>query len=566
MKLLEHLLVLGAATFVCSGCAVVQTRVQTQNRAETAALREVGDPTRSATQWLDYAQRGKHASEAERLAAWVEAARAALPEAAAGDAVARKQYRAAVRQVVNIWAQSNGELQPAAEVAGAVRLELDQGPEDAGLIDVRQMDFVIPADQLEFQGLPERELREGLGLPLVAWAGENSEVVRGEPGVTEAGMALPVTAVLRFGPEGKSGKGVWSERGPVARLSFVRTFQRDKISVGQREVELAADFSAPLAWMIAQGRNRVMDVVSLFFPLPRTEAIRLVQLQPFDPDKIPVVLVHGLISRPEAWRAAVNTLQADPVVRKHYQFWLFSYPTGLPVTASAAGLRKELDRFNAELEERADTPQRRAALRSKVLVGHSMGGLLSNLQIREGGNRLWRQIAPMNLEDVPVGEATRKRMLQMLDFRPREDVSRVIFMATPHRGSPLALRPAARFFAARIRFAVPEFQEVRGLLVGKMHESFRRELGQPANSIRFLRANSPLLEAILQLPRNERVRLHSIIGDRGRGDGENSSDGIVPYWSSHLPGVESELLVPSGHEVNESAEGIAELRRILHQR
>jgi hypothetical protein len=44
------------------------------------------------------------------------------------------------------------------------------------------------------------------------------------------------------------------------------------------------------------------------------------------------------------------------------------------------------------------------------------------------------------------------------------------------------------------------------------------------------------------------VRLHSIVGDRGSGGPpELSSDGVVPYESSHLPQAESERVVPAGH-------------------
>jgi hypothetical protein len=59
------------------------------------------------------------------------------------------------------------------------------------------------------------------------------------------------------------------------------------------------------------------------------------------------------------------------------------------------------------------------------------------------------------------------------------------------------------------------------------------------------------------------VPYHSIIGDRGKGNSPNSTDGVVAYWSSHLEGAASEKVVPSGHGANENPEGIAEIRRIL---
>jgi hypothetical protein len=54
------------------------------------------------------------------------------------------------------------------------------------------------------------------------------------------------------------------------------------------------------------------------------------------------------------------------------------------------------------------------------------------------------------------------------------------------------------------------------------------------------------------------------VGDRGRGDTPNSSDGVVPYWSAHLDGAQSEKIVPSNHSTPLNPEAIAEVRRILH--
>ena len=54
-----------------------------------------------------------------------------------------------------------------------------------------------------------------------------------------------------------------------------------------------------------------------------------------------------------------------------------------------------------------------------------------------------------------------------------------------------------------------------------------------------------------------------MIGDETAADRVDGSDGVVDYWSSHLDGVESEKIVQSGHSVQQSIEGIAEIRRIL---
>ena len=83
------------------------------------------------------------------------------------------------------------------------------------------------------------------------------------------------------------------------------------------------------------------------------------------------------------------------------------------------------------------------------------------------------------------------------------------------------------------------------------------------NSIGTLSPNNPFVREINKLPIVPRIPYHSIMGDRGKGDTPDSSDGVVAYWSSHLDGAISEKIVPSGHGSHENPEGIEEARRIL---
>jgi hypothetical protein len=85
----------------------------------------------------------------------------------------------------------------------------------------------------------------------------------------------------------------------------------------------------------------------------------------------------------------------------------------------------------------------------------------------------------------------------------------------------------------------------------------RRQL----SSVYRLSPNNPLYAAMDRIP--IQVPYHSIIGDRGKGDTPNSSDGVVQYWSSHLEGAQSELIVPGPHGSYSLPQTIAELKRIL---
>jgi hypothetical protein len=81
------------------------------------------------------------------------------------------------------------------------------------------------------------------------------------------------------------------------------------------------------------------------------------------------------------------------------------------------------------------------------------------------------------------------------------------------------------------------------------------------NSVSGLSPNNPSLKIV----NSARITApyHSIIGDRGKGDSPNSTDGVVPYSSSHLDGAKSELIVPGPHGSCNLPQTIGELKRIL---
>ena len=81
------------------------------------------------------------------------------------------------------------------------------------------------------------------------------------------------------------------------------------------------------------------------------------------------------------------------------------------------------------------------------------------------------------------------------------------------------------------------------------------------NSVFGLQPNNPTFKALNSAPIT--VPYHSIIGDRGKGDSPKSTDGVVPYWSSHLDKAQSELIVPGPHGSTGLPQTIAELDRIL---
>jgi pimeloyl-ACP methyl ester carboxylesterase len=299
-------------------------------------------------------------------------------------------------------------------------------------------------------------------------------------------------------------------------------------------------------------------VPALLDPEKFANKARLIQLQPYDAKKNPVLFVHGLQSTPVSWAPMLNALWADPVVRRNYQVWVFNYPTGYPIPYSALLLRRQLDALDKAF------PNHRPIL----LVGHSMGGIISRLMIADSrGDKVWRYFFGTPPAQTALSSESKALLKEALIFKPQRDVARVIFISTPHRGSMIAQNPVGRIASSLIRKPLefvrlgPEIMQASVV----QEDPGVMKLKRMPNSIDTLSPNDAWVKIVNTLPLAKNVPYHSIIGDRGRGDTPNSSDGVVAYRSSHVAGAKSEKIVPSAHGANQTAEGIAEVIRILKE-
>jgi pimeloyl-ACP methyl ester carboxylesterase len=279
------------------------------------------------------------------------------------------------------------------------------------------------------------------------------------------------------------------------------------------------------------------------------------RLQPYDPDKTVVLVIHGLMDSQATWTPMINKLRGDLVIRKHYQFWFYSYPSGYPYPYSASILRAELDAV-----------EKRYPLRKPmVVIGHSMGGCISRLLLTDSGDQLCMNIFGKPLDQVPLSPHTREYFQQELFFRHRPEIGRVIFIAAPLRGSDMASGWIGRLAGILIRPAKLAAEASREMLHLTSIKENELKPKRRANSVDTLSPKSRFVNAMNTIPMTPGVPYDTIIGDRGRGDSPNSSDGIVPYWSSHMDGAQTEHIVPSGHSAHQDPRAIDDVLRILKE-
>ena len=283
----------------------------------------------------------------------------------------------------------------------------------------------------------------------------------------------------------------------------------------------------------------------------------LFMLRPYTEGRIPIVFVHGTASSPARWAQMVNEIFGDPVLARKYQCWFFIYNTGDPIPYTALRLREALEEVVKDL----DPEHKNISLRRMVLIGHSQGGLVAKMLLIDSGDKLWR-----NVSKVPFGQAnlrpdTRDLLRRALFVTPVPFIKRVIFIATPHRGSILANNWLGNL--ARELVKLPsDVLSIGGDLV-TLH-SMDPVTKRLPTSVDNMKSTSPFLKTLASLPVAPNVYVNSIIPVKGDGPPAEADDGVVSYRSAHIEPVESELVVKSRHSTLGTPPTIEEIRRILH--
>ncbi len=324
---------------------------------------------------------------------------------------------------------------------------------------------------------------------------------------------------------------------------------------------LQTDTTAPIAHSLNDSSIWSLGLAQFFSPEETVKTgVRL--MQPYAPGKIPVVFVHGTASSPVWWAEMCNTLRADPVIRERYQFWMFNYASGKPITISAGILRNEL----TDIVKSLDPDGKDAALRQMVVVGHSQGGLLAKLTATDTGDKLWRLVSQTNLDDLPMDVPTRELLRTNFFFKPLPCVARVIFIATPHRGSYQNTSFVQKFlnrFITLPRELVDDFARLVKIKdTVQLPPSVRSGIPSSLNG---MATDNPFMLTLADIPVAPGIKCNSIIAINSNVQPPLGEDGVVKYTSAHVAYAESEFIVRSGHSCQGNPLTIEEVRRILLQ-
>ncbi|HDS1137629.1 TPA: alpha/beta hydrolase [Stenotrophomonas maltophilia] len=448
---------------------------------------------------------------------------------------------------------------------------------------------LVPAGTVSFVGLRSTYRRDGFGAelvmvmdppklvaPVIAPDGPKAETASDDEDGERRGRrhrhddsvpefsemsSINVTALLRF--EGSSLDDVMRTR--RVELDAYSPEATERITLHGEQVPLAGNFTAAYGLWLAQSGFARQSLRTLFGMSEGIGEPHIYLMQPWDPNRRIIFMLHGLASSPEAWVNLANEIMGDPELRQQFQVWQVYYPTNAPIALN----RYEIaNAFNDTLKHFDPNGTARAS-KDMVYIGHSMGGVLARLLVSDSGDVLWNDLlANYDLKGERL-KRVQAKLGPLLHFKAQPNVERAIFIAAPHQGTDIAGNKVGRLIGRLVRLPLTilgKFEDVFLALAQAEQQVDGTAKPKIPNSIDNLKASDPFVKAAAQLPIETGLKYHSIIAQRKPElPVEKSDDGLVPYWSAHLPGALSEKVIISGHSVQETPQAVLEVRRILHR-
>ena len=412
---------------------------------------------------------------------------------------------------------------------------------------------IIPDTVLSFKGLKNQYTADGLGARLVlSLENENKENMQPWRQMPYAS----VTAMVTF--KGDNLNQVLDTHDAVI-TTYDPTITKT-IIIGQTTVPLSANFSSAYGLWLANSNFASASLSTIFGRGTIIDKPTVYLMSPYKKELKTIILIHGLASSPDAWVNTANEIMGDKELREQYQIWQVYYPTNVPILLNRAeiseAIRKTISHFDPKMKNKASN--------DIVLIGHSMGGVLSRLLVSDSGERIIDALRKKYPKAAERLEKSDSKYTDIISFNALPGITEAIFLAAPHQGTPYADASWARYLASFVKLPLSVVNTLGEVLLVAFGQELPR--GITMTGVDNLSAKDPTILLLKDLPISPKVQFHSIIG---REDAAvpllKSSDGIVPYWSSHLDGAKSEHVFLSGHSVQENPQAIIEIRNILRE-
>jgi hypothetical protein len=228
----------------------------------------------------------------------------------------------------------------------------------------------------------------------------------------------------------------------------------------------------------------------------------------FDPNKIPIVIVHGSTQGVGALDELLNQLRADKEIAEHYQVWRFFYSTDHSYLQSANDLRGSLNDAINQLDRNSENPN----LSQMVLIGGGLGGMLAKLQVSHSDKQLWNAVSKVPIEDLDLSLEASQTTRDLLHFEPHPMVRRVFAIGEPDESTQSGAASDERLGSKLIELPGSIKKGYQRIVSEHDILLVDRETGIPS-AVDQLSPDSTILKAANSLRIGADVQLHSISGE-----------------------------------------------------
>ncbi len=511
-----------------------------------------GAPLESARAWASQAQRSEHGDLQAWLHCAVDAYRAIdTDDRAQADAAALMATQAAEHVLSRALQRHPDAWSPGVLQLGEVRLQIELRGTSSSMQPPLRLRRAQDVPMDAFRG--QRYARAGFGVAMAALSSrrEDAPLARLSP---HSGVFHNLTA--------------WIEpdtRQPDAppRLVLADPQRIDAVTVGPHRFPLASDTSAGYAWGMQISKLERSGLWGLVGGKQIGRRAGLYLLEDYDPNKRPLVMIHGLGSNPLIWASLSNAIWGAQDLRERFQIWQVIYQTDAPLLVARMRVQEYLDDAWHLLD-----PEGTASARSgAVLIGHSMGGVVARLLCVESGDALWNAAFVVPPQALDASTQDLELIKRIFSFEPYPGIARAVFLAAPHRGSPSAATLLGRLTRDLVGRRALEVHALRRIALSNP-ASIRPEMLHVfqqgwINSISTLQAQQPVRRATEALLPVEGIAYHTIAGVQPLH--RQQTDGVVPLESAMIPGAASNLVIRSGHRIHQNRLAVAEILRILRE-
>ncbi len=361
-------------------------------------------------------------------------------------------------------------------------------------------------------------------------------------------------------------------------IHLYNPFNTKTVNILGDEYPLAANFTASYASWLVENQLSQVGYLSMLYQKQHQSLPRLFMLEPYNPDKRIIIMMHGLASSPKTWVGLTNDILNDAKLQESYQVWQVFYPTNMPMLET----RFQVQRLIAAAYELVDANHTTIAGQNSVIIGHSMGGVIARMMLSDNDlSKNFNDLINSPNDPEAIQNDDLNNFLLNIYHQPSLEgrfklnaipqIDTAIFISSPHKGTKFAdlwftkaLRKIIKLPAEIVKFDIgDDEQKVSNSPLGAL--LLRNGASQLSDKSAFMQLTS-------NIKINSKISYHSIMGNakdelvsRLEVFEENqSSDGIVPYKSAHLAGAQSETIIAGGHDIHTNPKTVVVLRKILH--